>query len=89
MKVNLFATFRTITGDKWKENIKAATVEELLEKLCDCYGDKFRKEIYVDGGLNEFVLILINGRAIDHLNGLQTILKDDDEISIFPKIAGG
>lgn len=35
------------------------------------------------------VLILVNGRAIEHLSGLDTPLKGSDEVAIFPKMAGG
>lgn len=75
--------------EKGRDNISAETLGELLEKLSAYYGCRFRKEIFVHGALSENVLILINGRAIEHLAGLKTKLSADDEISIFPRIAGG
>ncbi|HWQ30252.1 MAG TPA: MoaD/ThiS family protein [Negativicutes bacterium] len=33
--------------------------------------------------------MLVNGRHIEHLQGLDTSLAENDEISIFPKVAGG
>jgi molybdopterin synthase sulfur carrier subunit len=35
------------------------------------------------------IKIIINGRDIDYLNGLDTQLKDGDVIVIIPPIAGG
>jgi molybdopterin synthase sulfur carrier subunit len=33
--------------------------------------------------------VLINGVHIDNLEGMQTVLKDGDRVSIFPPVAGG
>lgn len=89
MKVNFFATFRQLTMEKSRENLSADTLDELLEKLCDHYGSKFRKEVFVNGNLSKDVMILVNGKAIEHLAGINTQLAADDEVSIFPRIAGG
>jgi len=36
------------------------------------------------------IVILLNGRAIRNLpNGLEMVLQDGDEVSVFPPIAGG
>ncbi len=89
MKVNFFATFRQLTLEKSRENLSAPTLNELLEKLCDHYGSRFRKEVFVNGNLSKDVMILVNGKAIDHLDGINTKLSENDEVSIFPRIAGG
>ena len=41
------------------------------------------------GKLKSDITFLKNGREIKFLNGLDTILESDDEISIFPLVAGG
>lgn len=89
MKVNFFATFRQLTKEKTIDNVSAETLAELLDKLCRYYGSRFRDNVFDHGSLSKNVLILINGRAIEHLAGLETRLEPDDEISIFPRIAGG
>ncbi|HEX3015863.1 MAG TPA: ubiquitin-like small modifier protein 1 [Desulfobacteria bacterium] len=89
MKVSFFATLRDITGIKDSERFQAATVEELLNNLCVSYGEKFAAWIWEQGQLSNNIMILVNGRAIHHLNGIQTRLKATDEIAIFPKVAGG
>ena len=39
--------------------------------------------------LNDQIIILVNGRNVLFLNGLDTPLGADDEVSIFPMVAGG
>ncbi len=89
MKVNFFATFRQITREKSREDVSAETLAELLEKLCLIYGNRFHNEIFNHGSLSKDVMILVNGRAIEHLSGIKTKLAANDEVSIFPRIAGG
>jgi len=43
-----------------------------------------------DGGdLRRFINIYVNGEDIRFLSGLETSLKDGDEVSIVPAVAGG
>jgi molybdopterin synthase sulfur carrier subunit len=49
------------------------------------------KERLVDesGQLRRFVNIYVNGDDVRFLDGTQTALKDGDEVSIVPAVAGG
>ena len=40
-------------------------------------------------GLGGEIIILVNGRNVLYLEGIDTPLKASDEISIFPMVAGG
>ncbi|MPZ22191.1 MAG: molybdopterin synthase sulfur carrier subunit, partial [Dehalococcoidia bacterium] len=40
-------------------------------------------------GIRRFVNVFVNGEDVRFLNGLQTDLKDGDEVSIVPAVAGG
>lgn len=88
MRVKFFANLRRITGVKELE-IEAETVESLLEKLVERYGDEFRDAILEDGRLRRFIKILRNGRDIDFEEGLKTKLDKNDVIAIFPPAGGG
>jgi len=46
-------------------------------------------ELLEDGELDETITILINGRNILYLDGLETELNSDDKVTIFPQVAGG
>ena len=49
-----------------------------------------RERLLDDGGeLRRFVNIYVNGEDVRFLNGLTTAVKDGDEVSIVPAVAGG
>jgi len=81
VKVRVFATLRGIVG-KSELEVQAGTVGELLEKLYSEY-PRMKKE------LEKGVVILVNGKNIEHLEKLNTKLKDEDVVSIFPPVGGG
>jgi molybdopterin synthase sulfur carrier subunit len=48
------------------------------------------KFIWKEGGeLSEHAHVFINGENVRHLSGLDTILKPDDHVDIFPPVVGG
>ena len=50
----------------------------------------FRERVMDDGGqLRRFVNIYVNGDDVRFIEGLATPLKDGDEVSIVPAVAGG
>jgi molybdopterin converting factor small subunit len=42
-----------------------------------------------DGALHKFVNVYLNDDDVRYLSSLDTPVKDDDEISILPAVAGG
>ncbi len=72
----------------WKEKIvelsKEPTVRDVLEKIPSL--EKILSE-YEEKGFP--AIIMVNGRRIEFLNGLNTKLRNCDELSIFPPSAGG
>ena len=83
VRVKFFATLRSIAGRREVEIKGIKTVGELLEKLYAEFGEEFKNEI------EERRMILVNGKNIDHLNGLNTELSEGDVVSIFPPAGGG
>ena len=86
VKVKAFFTLREKLG--WKEKTvelpEGSTVRDLIEVF-----PVIKQEIerYKSKGYN--MIIMVNGRHIEFLNGLDTVLKDGDEIAFFPPAAGG
>jgi molybdopterin synthase sulfur carrier subunit len=90
MTVSYFATIRTYTGEaSLRLDVAPSTLRELLLALSERYGSLFRRAVFAGDGLNSQLIILINGRNVLHLRGLDTPLNSDDEVSIFPMVAGG
>ena len=89
INVQFFATFRDIFGTKAME-IAVETginIGELLNLVFDT--QERRKKIFDNGKVKPYIIILKNGRHIQHLDGVETELKEGDKVSIFPPIAGG
>ena len=91
MIIHYFATLRTITGvnkERWSGT--PATLEILLGALCQKYGSEFRRWVAgEDGRLGGLSILLVNGEDYRSLQGMQTPLTAQDEVSIFPPMAGG
>ena len=63
-------------------------VSILLEKLCDIYD--IREKLFDNNNeLRDQIAILKNGREINFLSGMNTLLENGDEISVFPPVHGG
>lgn len=92
VEVRLFANLRELAKTKAVvEDIKIGTsVGDVLQKICERFGAKFREQILDRHGQpNENVKILLNGRNIVFLHDTATKLKDGDVIAFFPPVGGG
>ena len=90
MIVRFFATLRDLTGGaelNW--DAPAADLGELLEALARRYGPAFRRTALADERLAPGVMVLVNGHNARLAGGTLAPLQPDDEISIFPPLAGG
>lgn len=74
----------------------ASTVQSSGPSLADCITQLEQdypgmKERLMDeqGQLRRFVNVYVNGDDVRFIDGLQTPLKDGDEVSIVPAVAGG
>lgn len=91
MQVKVFASFREIVLDKtvdvpYREDM---TIRDLIDTIIQSY-PLFAEEIYTeDRELKPHVQIFINGKSIRHAMGLDTKFDPEDEIAMFPPVAGG
>lgn len=70
---------------------KPATVRKAIEKLVEAFSSEFRRML-VDPELEDprpNALILVNGKEIGVLQGLETEVEDGDEIVLVPVSHGG
>ena len=91
MEIRYFAHLREITRVKehtWET--PPDRLGDLLTALSRRFGPSFQRWVLEpDGRLSELSIILVNGRDSRELRGLDTPLKPDDIIAIFPPVAGG
>ena len=94
IKVSGYLTIRKVMGEMCLLEIEKTkpTIIEVLAELSDRFGQRF-KDLILDSKtkkIREDVRVLLNGRHHKHLkDGLETELKEGDEIALFPPIAGG
>ncbi|MEM2911669.1 MAG: MoaD family protein [Candidatus Bathyarchaeia archaeon] len=87
--VNLYGVIARIAGER-KTVIEANTLREALKILSERYGKEFSERIYeAEDKVKRFLNIYINGKDIRFLNGLETVLNENDEVSIIPAVGGG
>lgn len=91
MKIYFFATFRDLTKTKELEIPRQDlnTIQQLLTFLIERFPG-LQSELFTDNyQLKSHVHIFVNGRNIIHANGLSTLIAENDEIALFPPVAGG
>ena len=65
-------------------------IRTILEQLTNKFGSKFEEKIFKSSkDLSKYVIITVNSKDIRTLDGLNTTIQLDDEISFIPAIAGG
>ena len=70
--------------------IENSTIKDVLVKLRLSIGKNFENSIFnIKDKLNKYIILGLNGKDIRKFNGLDTIIKDGDELSFLPAIAGG
>ena len=79
---------RSLSGGAGEVSVDGTTVGEVLDSLYERYGE-LRNRIAEDGGLRRFVNVYVDGEDIRFLDGLDTEVKDGDEVTILPAVAGG
>ena len=90
MLVKFFATYRQITGCKSCDVPAPGNVLTLMEELCGRWPE-FRGLVLNEDGTDkgDDVIIMVNGRHIEHLDGMATKLSENDYVAVTPLVAGG
>jgi molybdopterin converting factor small subunit len=88
-KIHIPTPLRQYAGKQPAVEVKASTVGDALSGLITQYPD-LRRHLYTDDGkLRAFVNVYLNDEDVRYLQKEATALKDSDNISIVPSIAGG
>ena len=89
VQVYIPTPFRRATDNKDRVALEASDVRTLLEELEAHYGGLKGLVRNEQGEVHDHVNIYVNNEGIEALQGLGTELKDGDEVSIIPALAGG
>ena len=88
-KVRIPTPLRKLTNNEEVVEVDAATVNEAIAELQARFPG-FKERLLDDSGaVRRFVNVYLNDEDIRFLKNLDTPVKEGDEISIVPAIAGG
>ena len=88
-KVRIPTPLRKLTNNEELIEINAATVGDAINELQSRYPGISERLVDEKGEVRRFVNVYVNEEDIRFLKNRDTALKDGDEISIIPAIAGG
>jgi molybdopterin converting factor small subunit len=77
------------TRDEASVTLEATSVDALLQALEGCYPGILQRLCDESGKLRRFLNVYVNSEDIRFLDNQATSLKDGDEVSIVPAVAGG
>ena len=77
-------------GGEKKIEISATTLTDAFSNVSEKMGDDFKRRVLnEDGTPRSLINIYINGKNAKFSSGMETSLKDGDEVYILPAVAGG
>ena len=88
-KVRIPTPLRKLTNNEELVEVNAATIGEAINELQTRYPGIKERLLDESGAVRRFVNVYVNEEDIRFLQNQQTQVKDSDEISIIPAIAGG
>ena len=86
--VKIPTQLRAATGGQSELEVEGGTVGEVLDAVFDSH-EGLKDRITQDGDLRRFVNVYVSGEDIRFQQGLETSIKDGDEVTILPAVAGG
>jgi len=89
VQVYIPTPFRRATNNQDRLSSEASDVEALLDELEESFAALKGLVRNDHGEVHDHVNIYVNNEGIESLQGLATPLKDGDEVSIIPALAGG
>lgn len=86
--IQIPSSLRRYTDQRARVTAMGGTVSAALDDLART-APEMRSHLFTAGGLRPFVVVSKNGMDIRQLQGLETPVRDGDEIRILASIAGG
>ena len=89
VEVRLPTILRPLANGQATVRADGATVGEVFGDLVRQFPGLEGRVVTGDGTLHKFVNVYVSDDDVRYLEGLDTKVSDDDEISILPAVAGG
>ena len=89
IKVRIPTPLQRLTQNQEEVSLEGSDIQELIANLEKSYPGIRERICDQEGKLRRFVNVYVNEEDIRFLKGDKTTLKDGDEVSIIPAIAGG
>jgi molybdopterin synthase sulfur carrier subunit len=90
MNIHIPTPLRAYTGGLETVSVPGATVSEVFHQLTVKYPELKQHLFTTEGKLRSFVNVYLNDDDIRYLEGKEeSAVKDTDELTIIPSIAGG
>jgi molybdopterin synthase sulfur carrier subunit len=87
--VRIPTPLQKLAGDKAEVQAEGSTLRDVVNSLAQ-QNEEFKSRLLDESGeLRRFVNVYVNEEDVRFLQKLDTPLKDGDEVSIVPAIAGG
>ena len=88
-KVRIPTPLCKLTNNEELIEVNAATIGEAIAELQKRFPGIRERLVDETGGIRRFVNVYVNEEDIRFLQNQETALKEGDEVSIIPAIAGG
>lgn len=89
IKVRIPTPLQKLTNEQTEIEVSATSVQNLIDQMNRSYPGIKDRICDEQGNIRRFVNIFLNEEDIRFLEREKTPLKDGDEVSIVPAIAGG
>ena len=87
-QVRIPTILRPLTGGAKVVGGTGSTLRELLDDL-DARHQGLAARVVEDGSLRRFVNVYVNDEDVRFTGGLDTAVRDGDDVTILPAVAGG
>ena len=87
--VRLPTIMRTHAGGQSEVSAQGDTIGQIVDDLVKQFPGTATHLKAADGGLHKFVNVYLNDEDVRYLGKLDTPVKDGDQVSILPAVAGG
>jgi molybdopterin synthase sulfur carrier subunit len=89
ISVRIPTPLRRLTNGQDKVALTSTNIKNMVDDLEEHFPGMKKRLCDDEGNLRNFVNVYINGEDVRFRNGIATALKDGDEISLVPAVAGG